>query len=164
MGVWDLPVLINHTAKTKYRNFETNIPRNGISGPQSQFPHSCVCERFIYSHDRSPYSAGGNMYRSWDYINRSQTHECCNWGWGRAIPRKGIYKWDSPCSAFMKWHSRKCPIPYVQPSTDFSLHMYSQGQYHPWEYPIYLFRDTWMVLIHIGGFRNGLITKQCSHF
>ncbi len=32
--------------------------------------------------------------RSWDYINRSQTHECWNWGWGRAIPRKGIQKWD----------------------------------------------------------------------
>jgi hypothetical protein len=27
------------TAKTKYRNFETNIPRKGISGTQSQFPH-----------------------------------------------------------------------------------------------------------------------------
>jgi hypothetical protein len=50
------------TAKKKYRNFETNIPRKGISGPQSQFPHSCVCERFIYSHDGSPYSAGGNMW------------------------------------------------------------------------------------------------------
>jgi hypothetical protein len=33
-----------YTAKTKYRNFETNIPRKGISGPQSQFPHSYVCE------------------------------------------------------------------------------------------------------------------------
>jgi hypothetical protein len=32
------------TAKTKYRIFETNIPRKGISGSQSQFPHSCVCE------------------------------------------------------------------------------------------------------------------------
>ncbi len=30
--------------------------------------------------------------RSWDYINRSQTHECGNWGWGCAIPRKGIHK------------------------------------------------------------------------
>ncbi len=28
---------------------------------------------------------------SWEYINRSKTHECGNWGWGRAIPRKGIY-------------------------------------------------------------------------
>jgi hypothetical protein len=41
------------TAKTKYRNFETNIPRKGISGPQSQFPHSCVCERFICIFPRS---------------------------------------------------------------------------------------------------------------
>jgi hypothetical protein len=30
--------------------------------------------------------------RSWDYINRSQTHECWNWGWGRAISRKRIIK------------------------------------------------------------------------
>ncbi len=27
---------------------------------------------------------------SWEYINHSKTHECGNWGWGRAIPRKGI--------------------------------------------------------------------------
>ncbi len=50
-----------YTAKTKYRNFETNIPRKGISGSQSQFPHSCICERFLYSHDQSAYSAGGYM-------------------------------------------------------------------------------------------------------
>ncbi len=50
-----------YTANTKYRNFETNIPRKGISGSQSQFPHSFVCEWFIYSHDLSAYSAGGNM-------------------------------------------------------------------------------------------------------
>jgi hypothetical protein len=47
------------TAKIKYRDFETNIPRKGLSGSQSQYPHSCVCERFIYSQDRSAYSAGG---------------------------------------------------------------------------------------------------------
>jgi hypothetical protein len=50
-----------HTAKTKCRKFETNITRKGISGPQSQFPHSCVCERIIYSHDGSACFAGGNM-------------------------------------------------------------------------------------------------------
>ncbi len=43
----------SYTAKTQYRKFETNIPRKGISRPQSQFPHSCVCERFKYSQDRS---------------------------------------------------------------------------------------------------------------
>jgi hypothetical protein len=35
---------------------------------------------------------------SWEYINRSQTHECGNWDCGRPIPRKGIHKWDFPCS------------------------------------------------------------------
>jgi hypothetical protein len=40
----------------------------------------CVCERFIYSHDRSAYSAAVNYVdRSWEYKNRSQTHECGNW-------------------------------------------------------------------------------------
>ncbi len=37
--------------------------------------------------------------RFWEYINRSQTHECGNWGWGRAIPRKGIFKRNCHCSA-----------------------------------------------------------------
>jgi hypothetical protein len=68
--------------------------------PQSQFLHSCVCELFIYSHDRSAYSAAGKYVdRSWVYINRLQTHECGNWVWGRAIPRKGIHKCDFCCSA-----------------------------------------------------------------
>ncbi len=43
--------------RNKYRKFETNIPRKGIARPQSQFPHSCVCWRFIYFHDRSAYFA-----------------------------------------------------------------------------------------------------------
>jgi hypothetical protein len=70
-----------YTAKNQYRKFEPNIPRKGIARPQSQFPHSSVCERFIYSRDRSAYSATENMCvdQSWEYINRSQTHECGNW-------------------------------------------------------------------------------------
>ncbi len=40
----------------------------------------------------------GNMWTDPGNINRSQTHECGNWDWGRAIPRKGIHKWDFPCS------------------------------------------------------------------
>jgi hypothetical protein len=31
------------------------IPRKGFERPQSQFPHSCVGEGFIYSWDRSTY-------------------------------------------------------------------------------------------------------------
>ncbi len=83
------------TTKNQYRKFETNIPRKGIAKPQSQFSHSCVCERFMYSHHRSAYSSAENMWTDPGniYVNRSQTHECGNWDWGRAIPRKGIHKW-----------------------------------------------------------------------
>ncbi len=36
--------------------------------------------------------------RSWEYINRPQTHGCGNWDWGRPIPIKGTHKWDFRCS------------------------------------------------------------------
>jgi hypothetical protein len=57
------------------------IPIKGIERTQSQFPHSCVCERFIDSQDRSTYifscSRIGRpivgIYKS------SQPHECGNW-------------------------------------------------------------------------------------
>jgi hypothetical protein len=38
------------------------FPEKEYRGPQSQFPHSCVCERIIYFHDESAFSAGGNMW------------------------------------------------------------------------------------------------------
>jgi hypothetical protein len=45
--------------KCKYssvqRIFYSCIRRKGIAWPQSHFPHSCACERFIYSQDRSIY-------------------------------------------------------------------------------------------------------------
>jgi hypothetical protein len=40
--------------------------------------------------------------RSWEYIIRSQTHECGNWNCSRAIPRKGIHKWVFRCSVGSK--------------------------------------------------------------
>ena len=62
--------------------------------------HTLICERFIYFQDRSAYSAAGkHVARSWKYINGSQTHECGNWEWGCAIPRKGIRKRNFVCSA-----------------------------------------------------------------
>ena len=36
---------------TLYRKLETSIPRNKTAPPHSQLLHSCICERFIYSHD-----------------------------------------------------------------------------------------------------------------
>ncbi len=50
-----------HTAKNQNQKFEKNIRRKGIAWPQSQFPHSWVYERYLYSHDWSTYSAAGNM-------------------------------------------------------------------------------------------------------
>jgi hypothetical protein len=71
-------------------NFDTNIPSKGFVRPQSQFPHLCVCERFIYSHDRSAYSSAGKYVdQYWEYKNHSQTHKS----------RKGVCKWDFRCSA-----------------------------------------------------------------
>jgi hypothetical protein len=37
------------------RQFRLYIPFLGIARPQIQFPHSCVCEQFIYSQDQSTY-------------------------------------------------------------------------------------------------------------
>ncbi len=43
-------------------------------------PSSSVCERFIYSQDRSTYLAAAKQTdRSWKYINLSQIYECRNW-------------------------------------------------------------------------------------
>ncbi len=83
------------TAKTQYRKFETKILRKGTAGLQSQFIHSCFCERFIYSHDWSAYSAAG---KSRIYRSHIQTHECGHWDWGRVIPFLGIHKPKFLCS------------------------------------------------------------------
>ncbi len=82
-------VYISSTA-TKIPFMYFCIPFLGIARPQSQFPHSCVCGRFIYSQDRSAYFL--QQYRQiGGGINRSQTHECGNWESGRAILFLGIF-------------------------------------------------------------------------
>ncbi len=57
--------------------------------------HDGACPKFSANSHETNYIVD----RSWEYLNRSQTHECDNWDWGRAIPRIGIYKWDFRCSA-----------------------------------------------------------------
>ncbi len=57
------------------------LPSKGIARPQSQFPHSRVYERFIYSQDRSTYfPAAEYADQLWENINRSQTHEYGEYG------------------------------------------------------------------------------------
>jgi hypothetical protein len=58
----------------------------------SQFPHSCICERVIYSQDRSAYfAAAKSADRSWEYINDSQKHECRNFERGHAVSFLGVF-------------------------------------------------------------------------
>ncbi len=69
-GLFDLATL-SYTAR--------KISFLGIARPQSQFPHSCVCVRFIYSQDLSTYfPAAEEADPSWKYINLSQIYECRN--------------------------------------------------------------------------------------
>ncbi len=88
-----------HTAKTKCRKFETNIPKKGISSvPNPNFHiHVSVSELYISTMGRSVLLE--EICRLILGIYKSLRHECGNWGWGRAIPRKGIYKRNCRCSA-----------------------------------------------------------------
>jgi hypothetical protein len=69
----------------------------GASVPISTF--ICLWANYIFPRWVCLFCWRKYVDRSWEYINRSQTHECRKWGcWGRAIPRKGIYKRNCHCS------------------------------------------------------------------
>jgi hypothetical protein len=68
----DLRSVFSYLYCILYRKFERNIPRNGTARPCSQFLHSCICERFIYSHDRSANAIQQN--RQTMVICKSLTH------------------------------------------------------------------------------------------
>ncbi len=78
------------------------IPFLGIARHQSQFAHSCVCERFIYSQDLPTYfPAAEQADGSWKYINFSQTYEFRSWETELynsvleiTVSFLGIHKWE----------------------------------------------------------------------
>ncbi len=94
-----------HRRNTK--NLKQIFPEKGTARPQYQFPHSCVCEWFIYSHNQSACSAAGEYvdwsWEYWEYTNRSQTCECGNWDCGHTFSFLGIHKWDVRCIEGMNW-------------------------------------------------------------
>jgi hypothetical protein len=76
-----------------------------LSVPTLTYLRESYC---IYFQDQSVYfAAAAAVYRPREKINRSQTHECGNWDWGHAIPRKGIHKWYFRCSVGYDWSSKR---------------------------------------------------------
>ncbi len=80
----------------KFQNKYSQKRNISVSVPISTF--MCLWVIYIFPPKVCLFCWRKYVDRSWDYINRSQTHECGIWGWGRAIPRKGIHKWDFRCS------------------------------------------------------------------
>ncbi len=85
--VWAKSFCCMHSKDTiqKIRN-KYRIPRKGTARLQSQFLHSCFCERFLYilwsvSLFFCRKRGGPNVGI---YTDRLHTHECGNWDWGRA--------------------------------------------------------------------------------
>ncbi len=56
----------------------------------SSYTHISVRDLYI-SRISLPILLQGNTVHMWENINRSQTHECGNWHWGRAIPSAWDY-------------------------------------------------------------------------
>ncbi len=80
-----------------HRNFETNILRTETVRPLSQFLPSCtvcICEQFIYSYTISFFFPRSiRLFRLWEFINFSHTHECGNWERGGAVSFLGYINW-----------------------------------------------------------------------
>ncbi len=66
------------------------LQRDNTENLKQIFPEKKLCG-LSPSWDCSAYpDAGKYVDRSWEYINRSQTHECGNWDWGHPIRFLGI--------------------------------------------------------------------------
>jgi hypothetical protein len=75
--------VILSSLQKKYRKFETDIPRKEIARALSQFSHACVYDRFIYSHNRSAYSAAGKYVDRILWLYKLLTaYEGGNLDWG----------------------------------------------------------------------------------
>jgi hypothetical protein len=80
-----------------------------VSVPISTF--MCLWANYIFPRCVFLFCWRKYVDRRWEYINRSQTHECGNWGWGHAIPRKGIHKRNCRCNANSLAHHWKTHLP-----------------------------------------------------
>jgi hypothetical protein len=71
----DTLFITKRTFLTKLQRLDLCIPSKGTARPQYQFPHSCVCERFIYVFPWAVhlFSAAEYADRLWVYMYKSHT-------------------------------------------------------------------------------------------
>ncbi len=82
-------------------NLKQIFPEKEYRGLSPNFYiHVSVSELYIPTMGLSLFCWRKYVDLSGEFINRSKTHECGNWGWGRAIPRKGIYNRNCRCSEY----------------------------------------------------------------
>jgi hypothetical protein len=95
-----MPRIIESSARVKNakiwrfacRKFETNILIKELCG---RSPNVHIHGLYIPSVP----TIGLTILLQKKNLDRSQTHECGNWEWGRTLPFLGIQTWDFRCSA-----------------------------------------------------------------
>jgi hypothetical protein len=70
------------------------------------FAFICLWAIYIFPGSVHIFPVAEKADRWWEYINRSQTHECWNWNCGRAIPFLGTFS-----SFFCYWFFAACVLP-----------------------------------------------------
>ncbi len=96
----EIPKKLGIWYPTVYRKFETNITRNETARPLSSFYIPVSMSHLYILMIDPPFFAVLFVDRSWEYINRSQIHECRNWEWGRTVSFRGIFVSNFRDSAF----------------------------------------------------------------
>ncbi len=84
--------------RTNIENSRQIFPEKELRGHNPNFHIYVSVGIYIFSPSICLSCCRKYVDRSREYLNRSQTHECGNWNWGRAIPRKGINKCNFRCS------------------------------------------------------------------
>jgi hypothetical protein len=101
-------------------NCVVSVPISTASIPISTF--MCPWSIYIFPRSVHVFPAAEKADRSWEYINRSQTHECGNWDFGQAIPFLGIFVSNFRYWFFAMWNLKKTLFSlYLSPN--FHIHV-----------------------------------------